>query len=78
MMCTSTEDLMRRAQWNGALGGSRNDLLVELQRESGRTQTRVHCCAAVATPGFQAYLIYPLMCVSRHDTSISDDPITAT
>ncbi|KAF9514475.1 hypothetical protein BS47DRAFT_1295012 [Hydnum rufescens UP504] len=32
MMCTSTEDLMRRAQWSGAMGESRHDLLVELQR----------------------------------------------
>ncbi|KAF8319378.1 WD40 repeat-like protein [Clavulina sp. PMI_390] len=32
MMCTSIEDLMRRAQWSGAHGGSRLDLLGELQR----------------------------------------------
>lgn len=32
-MCTSIEDLMRRAQWSGTHGGSRLELLQELQRE---------------------------------------------
>ncbi|KAJ3093099.1 hypothetical protein HK102_009531 [Quaeritorhiza haematococci] len=32
MMCADTEELKRRAQWDGANGNSRSDLLIELQK----------------------------------------------
>ena len=33
MMCSSTEDLKRRADWDGAKGNSRQKLLLQLQSE---------------------------------------------